>query len=284
MLPAVPTEKRQRQKEGRRARLEDARRRQKRRQLARRTVIVVVIAAAVIGTVYALLPSPTPLTAQQLANNAAVAAGCPATPPTYLHPATATKQWKAEPPLDIDVDKVYYATFHTTAGTFVAKLNTTGAPYNANNFIFLAEHGFYNCTTFWRVVPGFVDQGGDETASGSGGPGYTVEQNEFPKAAKNPDDQYAVGALAMANSCPSTDTPAKCPPTNGSQFYVVVKPADGEDGQALPPRYTDFGQVTSGMSVVEKINAEGNAATTSSGEQEPPHVIQRILSISITSS
>jgi cyclophilin family peptidyl-prolyl cis-trans isomerase len=275
----VPTEKRQRQKEGRRTRLEAERKAAGRRKVLRNSIVVVVVAIVVVGTVYLLTrPGPTkPLSAQQQANALAVSAGCPEIPADVNAPANTLK-WAAQPAMTIDTSKTYYASFVTTAGNFKVQLNTGTTPVNTNNFIFLANKGFYHCVTFQRVIPGFMNQGGDPTSTGEGGPGYTVSPNEFPAPTLNASKQYKIGAVAMANSCPAADTPAKCPTTNGSQFFIVT----GAEGQALPPKYTDFGQVISGLSAVNKINNEGNPNASADGS--PPAVINRILSITITSA
>jgi cyclophilin family peptidyl-prolyl cis-trans isomerase len=268
----VPTEKRQRQKAGRQERLNQERKQAKQRQLLRRIGIIAVVAVVIVGSVYLLTRSsstpPPPPTPQQAANALAVKAGCPSSPTTR----TNTLHWTHQPAMSIEAKKTYVATFVTTAGTFTAVLNTATAPVNTNNFVFLADEGYYKCVTFHRVIPQFVDQGGDPTATGTGGPGYTVTPNEFPKAAADPKKQYALGAIAMANSCPQGDTPATCPDTNGGQFFIVA----GPEGQALPPEYTNIGQVLTGMNVVEKINAEGNV------NSPPPNVWNRILSITIS--
>lgn len=102
----------------------------------------------------------------------------------------------------------------------------------ASNFIFLARDGFYDGLTFHRLVPGFVVQGGDPTGSGSGGPGYTFEDEPVTRS-------YDKGIVAMANSGPDT---------NGSQFFIML--ADKPD---LPKKYTIFGKVISGQDVVDQI-------------------------------
>ena len=289
----MPTEKRQRQKEGRRARLEAERKAAKQRQLMRRVIIVVIVAVLIVGSVYLLTRSSgnstttttttsstttttIPSNAQKQANAVAVAAGCPAEPATSAKPAN-TLHWAKQPAMTINTSLPYYATVATTAGSFKIKLNTATTPVNTNNFIFLAQHGFYNCNPFHRVIPGFMDQTGDPTGSGSGGPGYAVSPNEFP-APKSPI-QYPAGAVAMANSCPQGDTPAQCPTTNGSQFFIVAK---NLSNTYLAPQYTYIGQVIAGLSVVEKINSQGNPSQAANGV--PPLVINRILSIKITNS
>jgi peptidyl-prolyl cis-trans isomerase B (cyclophilin B) len=121
-------------------------------------------------------------------------------------------------------------------GTFKMELYDKEAPCAVNSFVHLAGQGFYNGLTFHRVVKDFVIQGGDPTGTGSGGPGYT-----FNDELQN-DLKYVPGTLAMANSGPNT---------NGSQWFVVVS-KNGAD--QLTKSYTIFGKVTDGMDVVTKIN------------------------------
>jgi cyclophilin family peptidyl-prolyl cis-trans isomerase len=199
--------------------------------------------------------------AQAAANAASTAAGCPKSPTTVL----SKSKWSAAPALTIDPAKHYTATVKTDLGTFVIALDAKAAPQTVNNFVFLAEHHFYDCVTFLRVIPGFVDQTGDPTGTGSGGPGYTIA-DEYPAKASNPSDQYPLGSVAMANTGQ--------PHTGGSQWFIVA----GAQGESLSAEYSLFGRVTSGMGVVEKINAQGSASGT------PPDVTHRMLKVTITSS
>jgi peptidylprolyl isomerase/peptidyl-prolyl cis-trans isomerase B (cyclophilin B) len=107
------------------------------------------------------------------------------------------------------------------------------APKTVENFVTLAKKGFYDGLTFHRVIPGFMAQGGDPTGTGSGGPGYKIK-DEFNKR------KHVRGTVAMAR----TDAPNSA----GSQFYICFAPQPHLDGQ-----YTVFGQVVSGMDVVDKI-------------------------------
>jgi cyclophilin family peptidyl-prolyl cis-trans isomerase len=177
--------------------------------------------------------------AQAAANAASVAAGCPKSPTTAL---TKTK-WSSAPAMTIDPAKTYTATVKTDVGTFVIALDAKAAPTTVNNFVFLAQHGFFNCVIFHRVIPSFMDQTGDPTA-----------------------DQYPLGSVAMANTGQ--------PHTGGSQWFIVA----GTEGESLAASYSLFGHVTSGMSVVEKINAQGSASGV------PPDVTHRMLKVTITSS
>jgi cyclophilin family peptidyl-prolyl cis-trans isomerase len=199
--------------------------------------------------------------AQATANAASVAAGCPKSPATALKKS----KWSSAPAVTIDSAKTYKATVKTDVGTFVIALDAKDAPKTVNNFIFLAQHHFYDCVIFHRVIPGFMDQTGDPTGTGSGGPGYTIP-DELPAKASNAADQYPVGSVAMANTGE--------PNTGGSQFFIVT----GAEGEALQNTYTLFGHVISGMSVVQKINAQGSTAGV------PPDVTHRMLKVTITSS
>jgi len=128
------------------------------------------------------------------------------------------------------------AVVETSCGTFEIALDTERAPKTANSFAFLAEEGFYDDLSFHRIVPEFVIQGGDPEGTGTGDPGYKVEEKPPANLA------YTKGVVAMAKSS------AEPPGTSGSQFYVVT----GADA-GLPPEYALVGKVSEGMDVVEKI-------------------------------
>jgi len=205
--------------------------------------------------------SATGAKAQAAANATSVAAGCPKNPATVLKKS----KWSSAPATIIDASKAYSATVKTDVGTFVIALDAKDAPQTVNNFVFLAQHHFFDCVIFHRVIPGFVDQTGDPTGTGSGGPGYTIA-DEFPAKASNPADQYPLGSVAMANTGQ--------PHSGGSQWFIIA----GTQGESLPNSYSLFGHVTSGMSVVEKINAQGSSSGV------PPDVTHRMLKVTITSS
>ncbi len=124
---------------------------------------------------------------------------------------------------------------HTNQGDIAVELYDDDAPKTVDNFLSLARKGFYDGVIFHRVIPDFMIQGGDPTGTGSGGPGYTFEDefNEHP---------VARGALAMANAGPNT---------NGSQFFIVT----AESCPWLDGKHTVFGRVTDGMDVVDAISA-----------------------------
>ena len=127
------------------------------------------------------------------------------------------------------------ATLHTNHGAVILELFDDDAPTTVENFRKLAGDGFYDGVIFHRVIPDFMVQGGDPTGTGTGGPGYTFEDeiNERP---------VVRGSLAMANAGPDT---------NGSQFFVVTADAC----PWLDGKHTGFGQVTSGMDVIDAISA-----------------------------
>jgi cyclophilin family peptidyl-prolyl cis-trans isomerase len=146
------------------------------------------------------------------------------------------------------------ATVETSCGSFEIKLDTKNSPKTANSFAFLAEKGLYDGTTFHRVAPGFVIQGGDPLGNGQGGPGYSVTE------APPQDTTYKNGLVAMAK------TEVEPPGTSGSQFFVVTAPADA----GLPPDYAVLGEVTQGMDTVDAIAA---LADPSDPNQAPTQVV-----------
>ncbi len=144
------------------------------------------------------------------------------------------KQWDQPPEMQIDVSKVYHVNIETSRGTIELELFPEHAPKTVNNFVFLAEEGFYDGVSFHRVIADFMIQGGDPTGSGMGGPGYKFE-DEFDG---NPLT-HETGALSMANAGPGT---------NGSQFFITHGPTPHLNG-----RHTVFGKVVSGQDVVDAI-------------------------------
>jgi peptidylprolyl isomerase len=149
-----------------------------------------------------------------------------------------TQKFSGRPPMCIDPAKRYSAEMVTNKGTMHIELDPLRAPKTVNNFVFLARYHYYDGVGFHRVIPGFVLQGGDPQGTGMGGPGYKFE-DELPKAGS-----YELGSLAMANAGPNT---------NGSQFFII----SGPSGMRLPPSYSLFGKVVSGLDVVAKIDALG---------------------------
>lgn len=137
------------------------------------------------------------------------------------------------PPQVIDLDKQYRATIFTEKGNIVIQLYPEVAPFTVNNFVFLAQQGWYDNNTFHRVLPGFIAQAGDPSGLGWGGPGYVFSDEISLMSFDGP------GVVAMANSGPST---------NGSQFFIADKELPQLDGA-----YAIFGQVIEGMDVVRAL-------------------------------
>jgi len=132
----------------------------------------------------------------------------------------------------------------TSQGRFAFRLDVKDSPCVTSSFASLVRKRFFDGTVFHRIVPGFVIQGGDPTATGEGGPGYTVVDTP-PR-----DARYTKGVVAMAK------TETEPPGTAGSQFFIVTAPDAG-----LTPDYAILGTVTSGLNVVERIGKLGNRAT-----------------------
>lgn len=161
----------------------------------------------------------------------------PSTVAVPENPTERNNMYSAPPAMQIDTAQIYTATISTAKGDIVVQLDAAAAPQTVNNFVFLAEQGFYDGLTFHRVEPGFVIQGGDPLGTGSGGPGYTI-----PAEIGLPHVQ---GAIAMARLSDDVN-PTRA--SSGSQFYIALEALPGLDGQ-----YTVFGHVTEGMDVVQSI-------------------------------
>jgi peptidyl-prolyl cis-trans isomerase B (cyclophilin B) len=171
-------------------------------------------------------PSPTPVPA-------------PDTAPTSVpipKPGEETmiefKDTGSMPPMLADTSKKYYAYMETEKGTMVLELFAQDVPMTVSNFVHLAQEGFYDGTTFHRVFPDFMAQGGDPTGTGMGGPGYSFD-DEFT------EHSHVAGALSMANAGANT---------NGSQFFICHTPQPHLDGH-----HSVFGQLVEGMDVLQKL-------------------------------
>ncbi|CAN5738123.1 hypothetical protein BH23CHL2_BH23CHL2_15130 [soil metagenome] len=156
------------------------------------------------------------------------------------------QQWEAPPPLALENGVDYQAKITTNFGEVVIDLFEGEAPRTVNNFVFLAEEGFYENVPIHRVLSGFVIQSGDPTGTGRGGPGYRFEDEPITR-------EYSKGTLAMANAGPNT---------NGSQFFIVLDDLSGQ----LPKNYTIFGEVLEGQDIVDQI---ANVPVTMSESGEP---------------
>ena len=180
--------------------------------------------------------------------NAALPQGCSEVakpPPKQLHLAAPHQSLRGPAT----------ATVQTSCGSFVIALATSEAPKTTSSFAYLARQGAYDNTLFHRIVPGFVVQGGDPTGTGTGGPGYSVDEPP-PR-----NLSYTQGVVAMAK------TQVEPPGRSGSQFFVVTVPDAG-----LTPDYALVGHVTSGYDVVQRIEQLG----TPSGVPKAPVVIKTV--------
>jgi peptidyl-prolyl cis-trans isomerase B (cyclophilin B) len=144
----------------------------------------------------------------------------------------------------------YRITFETTHGAFTVELDPERAPCNGDSMVDLARRGFFDNTRFHRIVPGFIIQGGDPTATGNGGSGYTTID------APPPNTEYTKGVVAMAKS------QFEPPGTGGSQFFIVTA-----QNAELPPDYAVVGKIVEGMDVIEKIGRLGNRQTEAPTER-----------------
>jgi cyclophilin family peptidyl-prolyl cis-trans isomerase len=159
-------------------------------------------------------------------------------------PAARPEGTLKAPTAILNVDKTYDVRVETSCGEFTITLDPKASPRAAASFVALVEQDFFDDTVFHRIVPGFVIQGGDPTATGTGGPGYTTVDTPAQSTT------YEKGIVAMAK------TGAEAPGTAGSQFFIVTA-----DDAGLPPDYAVVGRVTAGMDVVERIGVLGDPNT-----------------------
>lgn len=179
---------------------------------------------------------------------------CPKNPQTRVNQL----HWSSPPPMTIDPSAKYTAAVTTTAGAFIITLDAQAAPETVNNFVFLAEQGYYHCNTFDLIVPGSIVQTGDPTGTGHGGPGYVLPPENVP-------NQYATGDVAMADTGGGT---------SGSQFFVVTG-----GSSKLSPKYSLFGTVTSGIGIPQQINLQGSADPNGGGTSSL--VVERVMNVKI---
>lgn len=161
-----------------------------------------------------------------------------------------------KPKLSLDKTKKYTAVMQTSVGDIEIELFADKTPLTVNNFVSLSKKKFYENVIFHRTIKGFMIQGGDPTGTGSGGPGYTFNDEKF-------EGEYVRGTLAMANAGQNT---------NGSQFFIIHKDTP------LQKNYVIFGQVTKGLEVVDAI---AEAPTKPEGEGSTPVDPVKILSVQI---
>lgn len=192
--------------------------------------LLAVLLAACSGVPAPDITVATPTTGPAIATQPA-----PLTPaPSGAATTAPSKQWNEAPAMTIDPEKLYFATFKTAKGDIKVELFAKSAPKTVNNFVFLAQEGFYDNTTFHRVIQDFMAQGGDPTGTGTGGPGYQFEDEI--DASKQFDGP---GYLAMANAGPGT---------NGSQFFITTAATPWLNGM-----HTIFGMVVEGLDTIKLL-------------------------------
>lgn len=145
-----------------------------------------------------------------------------------------TTRWSQAPEMALDPKHDYFAILHTVHGPIKVRLFAKEAPITVNNFVFLARQGFYDGTTFHRVIEDFMVQGGDPTGTGTGGPGYEIRDEFHPKLRHSKR-----GILSMANAGANT---------GGSQFFITHGPTPHLDN-----RHSVFGEVVEGEENLMKI-------------------------------
>jgi peptidyl-prolyl cis-trans isomerase B (cyclophilin B) len=188
----------------------------------------------------------------------------------YLHqpvacgaeqPPPATEM-KFDQPEDLGITGPVTVTLNTSCGPIEIALDPAAAPETVNSFVFLAEQGYFDGTVSHRILPGFMMQAGDPTATGRGGPGYTIP-DEFPAT---PD--YRRGVVAMANAGSGT---------GGSQFFIMFG-----DAAWLAPTYTIFGEVVSGFDTLDAIAAVPLGRGPSSADAQPSTPLESVFIESVT--
>ena len=278
----MPTEKRQRQKENRAARLEAEAKAAARARRVRNIRNIAIVAVVVFGGAFLLSllgggddePEATTTTLDASTTTSSTTPEAAPQAPSYdLFVSQPTACGAEQPPAPtdlsftepgdegIDSSATVTAEVTTSCGTFTLNLDPEAAPTAVNSFVFLARQGYFAGTPIHRVSPGFVIQAGDPEGSGLGGPGYTFE-DELPTA----DTTYDEGLLAMANSGPDT---------NGSQFFITVADV------SLPPNFTIFGSLGDGQDSLDEILAVPLGANAS-GEISRPLESIYIESVTVT--
>ncbi|HVB61193.1 MAG TPA: peptidylprolyl isomerase [Ktedonobacteraceae bacterium] len=187
---------------------------------------------------------------------------------TDTAPAPTTAQfnaikhtYSAAPAMSINTGRIYCAGINTDRGLIVVELDPKIAPITVNNFVFLAQHQFYNGDKFHRVVPSFIIQSGDPTGTGTGGPGYKFKDEKV-------QGNYTAGCLAMANSGANT---------NGSQFFICT----ANDTSKLAKSYNLFGHVVLGLNIAQAITGPGD---TTASKSITPDVINHIVVVEAPAS
>lgn len=210
-------------------------------------IAAIVVAAAAVLIWWSASRQPTDEASLPAATQTTVSADEEERPLAKLTPENRANYYKEPPDMQIDPAKSYVATIHTEKGDVTVELYADRAPNTVNSFVFLANQGYYDNTTFHRVISGFMAQGGDPTGTGSGGPGYRFD-DEFDPTLRHDGP----GVLSMANSGTNT---------NGSQFFITYAAQPH-----LNDKHTVFGRVIDGMDVMEQISPRDPATATKPGD------------------
>lgn len=182
-------------------------------------------------------PAPIPSTPTEQEKNEGVNEPASPTPAASPAPSAPTSPVASSANSKALTNNMHIVTIKTSLGDIQFETYDADAPKAVNNFITLAEKRFYNGLIFHRIIPGFMIQGGDPKGDGTGGPGYTFEDELNPET-ESYKEGYKKGVVAMANAGPST---------NGSQFFIML------ENYPLPNNYTIFGKVVKGQGVVDTI-------------------------------
>ena len=212
-----------------------------------------VIKPVATATPAVLVNSPCNVSSvvKQLTNTAAA--------PTAAQFAKNKHTYTQAPALSIDTNKLYCVGLNTNRGLIVLELDPKSAPNTVNNFVYLAQHQFYDGLKFHRVVPSFVIQTGDPKGDGSGGPGYKFNDEKV-------QGNYTQGCVAMANSGANT---------NGSQFFICT----ADDTSKLPTKsYNLFGHVTMGLNIAKQIQGPGDDAST---KNIAPDILNHVVVVAV---
>ena len=200
-------------------------------------IVVAVVAAFLIWWFLLRTPAESPVAPEPSVATTSTEKGTRTL--AAMKPGDRVNYYSAPPEMQIDASRQYVATFKTGKGDIVIELYADKVPNTVNNFVFLANEGYYDNTVFHRVIAGFMAQGGDPSGTGRGGPGYRFEDEFHPELRHD-----GAGVLSMANAGPNT---------NGSQFFITF---------AAQPHLDDmhsvFGTVVSGMDVLNQI-AQGDS-------------------------
>ncbi len=209
-----------------------------------------VVEARATATTVATSPCSTSTVTKQVTNTAAA--------PTTAQFNKIQHTYSKAPAMTIDTTKVYCAGLNTSRGLVVLELDPSIAPVTVNNFVFLAQHHFYDGLKFSRVVPNFVIQTGDPKGDNTGGPGYKFN-DETVKG------DYNEGCVAMANSGTNT---------NGSQFFICTV----NDTKTLTKKYNLFGHVIVGMNIAKKIQGPGD---TTASKSITPDILNSVVVVAV---